>query len=318
MANATPNRPAQIEGAGDPRALMLDVFSGEVYTTFARATVVRDTITERQISVGKTVEFPVIGRATQGYHTPGTELLGTSIPHNEVSLSVDDMNVSHVFVAEVDDLLMHYDNRAPYAEAMGEALAVNFDENAARAIILTARSGPNITGLPGGGSVIDANFNTSGTALYDGIRAAKRAMDVKNVPVNGSLYGLLPTVQWYLLAAESRLVNRDFNPGAASQTVTERDMINVDGVMVRKSNVVSGVFGQDQSAAPAVLTKYRGNFVPTAGLVYHKAATGTVIRLGATAMVERDGRRLGDLLVAKQLVGHGRLRPEAAIELRLS
>ena len=55
MANATPSRLGQVNGAGDVQALFLKVFSGEVMAQFEKTTVFKDKMQERSISSGKSV-----------------------------------------------------------------------------------------------------------------------------------------------------------------------------------------------------------------------------------------------------------------------
>ena len=66
------------------------------------------------------------------------------------------------------------------------------------------------------------------------------------------------------------------------------------------------------------LSKYNGNFSTTVGLVMHESAVGTVKLMDLSTEMEWDIRRQGWLIVAKYALGHGLLRPEAAVEIKTS
>ena len=76
MSNATPTNFGQTNGSGDRLNLFLKVFGGEVITAFQRKTVMNDKVMLRNIASGKSAQFPVLGRTTASYHTPGAEILG--------------------------------------------------------------------------------------------------------------------------------------------------------------------------------------------------------------------------------------------------
>jgi len=65
-----PSRLGALNAAGgDPDALFLKVFSGEVLTTFQENNVMMPLHRVRTISSGKTAQFPVTGVAAAKYHT---------------------------------------------------------------------------------------------------------------------------------------------------------------------------------------------------------------------------------------------------------
>ena len=68
MANASPVSVGKINAGGSEDALFLKVFSGEVLTSFERASVTQGAETVRTISNGKSAQFPVMGRIDASYH----------------------------------------------------------------------------------------------------------------------------------------------------------------------------------------------------------------------------------------------------------
>jgi hypothetical protein len=120
--------------------LFLRVFSGEVMQAFKRATVFRDTIMSKTLTNGKSMTFPRLGRALGRYHTPGTPVIGTGnrIAEAEREIYVDDLYLADVFVYVLDELKESFAHRAPYATALGEALAQKYDRNICKVLFSAA------------------------------------------------------------------------------------------------------------------------------------------------------------------------------------
>ena len=315
MANSTPNRPGQNLGAGDVRALMLDLFGGEIISAFETATLMRDKHQTKTLSKGKSFKFPAIWRATGGYHAPGVEITGDTIPHTDITVDPDDKLVSSVFIADIDELLNHFDVRAPYTKELGEFLARHYDANVMRTILLAARAGALFSGDQGGTGLQDATFTTDAAALINGFSAAKQAMDEKDVPVNSQpVHGLLKPAQWYLVARSDKNLNRDFNGGTAS--VRSMTLTTIDDISVHKSNIASGVFGADDSANAAIPAAYRAKFGTTVGAVWTPMAACSAIVQDVSFQIVDQPEKQGTLLISRMMVGTRKLRSKCAVELR--
>ncbi|HEY0623174.1 hypothetical protein [Sphingomonas sp.] len=323
MADSTPNRPGQDQGTGDARALMLDLFGGEIISAFETATVLRDKHQTKTLSKGKSFKFPAIWRAGGGYHTPGVELTGRQIKHTEITVDPDDALVSDVFVADIDELLNHFDVRAPYTKEMGEFLARHYDTNVLRTILKAARSGALFTGDSGGGAVVNASLATDGSALIDAVSAAKEAMDGKDVPVNAqSVHAMFKPAQWYLMARTDKNLNRDTNGGGAS--IRSMTLTTIDEIAVHKSNLANEVFGQDNTAGDYIDAEsekfipsyYRAKFGTTVGAVWTPMAACSAIVRDVGFDIEPQPRKLGTLLIASLITGTRTLRSKCAVELR--
>lgn len=323
MANSTPSRPgANLLGA-DPRELMLDLFGGEVITAFETATILRDKHQTKSLAKGKSFKFPAIWKAGGGYHTPGTEITGRQINHTELTVEPDDKLVSDVFVADIDELLNHYDVRQPYTKELGEFLARHYDANVLRTILLASRGGALFAGDQGGGAVVNASLATDGQALLDGVSAAKEAMDTKDVPVNSMpLHAIFKPAQWYLMARTDKNLNRDFNGGGA--TLQRQTLTTVDEINILKSNIASEVFGVDNRAAPYstagdekfIPSVYRGSFGTTVGAVWTPMAACSAIVQDVGFQIVDQPEKQGTLLIARMMVGTRQLRTKCAMELR--
>ena len=114
MSNATASRLGAVNaGTSDYQELFLKVFSGEILTAFAENNVFNDKLhTTRTITSGKSAQFPVTGTASAAYHTPGNQLTGGAILHNEKVINIDDLLIAQTFVAQIDELMNHFDVRS--------------------------------------------------------------------------------------------------------------------------------------------------------------------------------------------------------------
>lgn len=313
MANATVSRLGQAGLAGDAKALFLKVFSGEVLTAFETTTLMKGLTRHRQIQSGKSAQFPATFRASSGYHTPGSEIVGKQIAHNEVTITIDDLLIADVFIANIDEAQNHYDVRGPYSSEIGHALARAYDQNIARNVIRAARGGALFSGDQGGSALTDADSNTSATSLAGSIWAAKQSMEEKDVPVDQQrVNAALKPAQWYLLAQEPTLIlNRDVD-GDGSYSKGTFSMVG--GVDVHKSNNLP--WGTDDSANTDIPTDYRISMATTTAAVFTEDAAATVQLMGLGMESEYDIRRQGTLMVAKYAVGHGPLRNKCAVEIK--
>lgn len=315
MSTSIPSRPGQNLGAGDPRALMLDLFGGEVVTAFERSAILRDKHTTKTLARGKSFRFPAIWRANGGYHTPGTEILGDVIPHTEIVVVPDDKLVSSVFVADIDELMNHYDIRQPYTTELGEFLARHFDANIMRSLILASRGPALFAGDQGGGAVQNASLATDANLLIGAFSQAKQVMDEKDVPVASMpVHGLLRPAQWYLIARSDKNLNADFNSGDAS--IRRMTLTTIDDIMIHKSNIASTVFGVNDAANSAIPAAYRARFDTTVGVVWTPYAVCSAIVQEPSFQIVDQPEKQGTLMISRMMVGTRTLRTKCAVELR--
>ena len=306
MANASPSRLGMVNGTGADDALFLKVFGGEVLTTFAETNVFLPLTQVRTIQSGKSAQFPVLGKNTAFYHTPGSEIVGNNIKQAERIINVDGLLVSPVFIAKIDEAKNHYDVRSQYTKECGASLANQADKTIAQVLVNAARSAATITGGVGGSKLVNANYATNSDTLSDGIFKVAQTFDEKDVPEADRIVAVRPA-QYYLMVAGTKVLNRDWG-GAGSYM--DGKVLKVAGVSIVKSNHIPStvVTGSAQAV-------YDGDFTNTVAVAWHKSAVGTVKLLDLQTEGEWDIRRQGTLIVAKYAMGHGVLRPEAAIEL---
>lgn len=322
MADAFPSRLGQINQSGDPKALFMKVFAGEVLAAFERKNKMLKLTTVRTIEHGKSASFPVIGRIGAEYHVPGTEIRGLGVNHNEVVITIDDLLISHVFIADIDEAMNHYDVRSQYSTEMGNKLATKMDENILKEIVKAARKGPNVAdpGYPGGTQISNDKFkfdpNGSGAAvdkkewakaLAEGLFEAARILDENDAPED-TRYAVFSPREYYALLHNTDLINSLFGGAGA---IADGQILRVAGIEIIKSNNVPH---RDDTAED---TRHGVDASKTVGVVFTPQAVATVKLMDLSLQSEWDIRRQGTLMVARYAVGHGPLRPECAVELKL-
>lgn len=316
MTDAVVSALGQIEGAGLTDELFLKVFSGEVMTIFEAENKTKNRVMSRSITSGKSAQFPVMGRASAYYHTPGNEILGGTIKHNEKVITIDDLLISPVFIAEIDEAKNHYDVRGHYSTEVGRILAQVWDKHALQVGVLAARTTTgNIDGESPAGSVITetaAGDFMDPDALAAAFFAAAQKLDEKNVPEMDRCAYLDPA-RYYTLVQSDKVINRDFS--ASNGDFAKGKVFECAGIEIVKTNNLptTNVTGGDVASGTG--DKYVGDFTSTAGLIMHKSAIGTVQLMDLSTRMDYDPRRIGTQVVSKYAVGHGVLRPEAAVEL---
>lgn len=304
-----PSRFGQVNQAGDPLALFLKMFGGEVLTAFSETNVALGRHMVRSIASGKSASFPASWKGDAAYHTPGKELLGSTLGHNERIISIDDLLVADRAIASIDEAMNHYDVRSIYSRDIGMALARRFDKNVLAVIGLTARASATVTGANGGSVITDANSKTVAANLEADVFAAIQALDEKDVPENDRYVFLKPQQYYLLVSTSTRVINRDYNPtpngGYAIGKVRE-----LAGAEIVKTNNLPST---NITTGPGA---YQGNFSTTAALVAQKGAAGTVKLIDLAVEQEYSVRHQSTLLVGKYALGHGILRPECGVEIK--
>ena len=324
MSNASPVKFGNANsGSTRDDALFLKVFAGEVITSFDRASKTQGADMVRSISNGKSASFPVMGRIGAEYHAVGAEILGSAVNSNEKVITINDLLISSVFVSNIEEAKNHWDVRSAYSTEMGRALSFQKDKHILQTIGQATLASANVTGGDATTNITNtgiasATDATAANAMIDAIFAAAKELDANYVPSEGRKC-FMRLEEYYKLANATNAVNVDFsggaNGGVASGKVTRIAGIELIPVPhFATGNVNSGT---DQGSAtnggsnPQAVNL--SNFV---ALVSHPSAVGTVKLMDLAVEKEYDIRRQGTLMVAKYSMGHGVLRPEAAVGIK--
>ena len=322
MSNANPSGIGQVNNAGASDALFLKQFSGEVLTSFEQATVTADKQMVRTIANGKSAQFPVMGRSSASYHTPGTEITGTDVNHNEKVITINDLLLSSHFISNIEEAKNHYDVRSVYSTEMGRALAFQMDKHVLQTMLQAAGASANVgdSGYAAGTtltntSIASATAATAADALIESIFDAAESLDNNYVPSEGRFCFLKPD-DYYKLANASKAVNVDFS---GQGSIASGNVLQIAGItLVKTPHLPTSNIAYDASA-PATEDGTAGrqavNATNTSAIVSHTSAVGTVKLMDLAVESEYDIRRQGTLMVAKYAMGHGVLRPEAAVRI---
>lgn len=311
MADATVSRLGQVNLANDAKALFLKKYGGEVMTSFEEANVFTPHHMVRTIENGKSAQFPVMGKSSAAYHTPGAEITGGQLAHAERIITIDDLLIDPKFIANIDEAMNHYDVRSTYTTEQGRALSYKYDTNVAAVGCLAARAAATVTGGDGGTVLTNLAMNTDAAVIAASFWDAAQTFDEKDIP-EADRTGFLRPAQYYLVNQNTTVLNKDWD---GSGSYSEGGNIMIAGIKIQKTNHLPST---DLSADATVSPSAQGSFLNTYGLIMQKAAVGTVKLMDLGIESDYQVNRQGTLMVAKYAVGHGILRPECAIELRTS
>ena len=321
MANASPVSVGRVNAGGSEDALFLKVFAGEVITSFDRASKTQGADMVRSISNGKSATFPVMGRIGASYHAVGTEITGSDINHNEKVITINDLLISSVFVSNIEEAKNHWDVRSAYSTEIGRALAFQKDKHILQTIGQASLASANITGGDATTNIVNtgiasATDSTAANAMIDAIFAAAKELDANYVPSEGRKC-FMRLEEYYKLANATNAVNVDFSGNGSIAEGKVHKIAGIELIPVAhfvNTNVTSGT--DAGSATNGGSTPQAVNLSNFVALVSHPSAVGTVKLMDLAVEKEYDIRRQGTLMVAKYSMGHGVLRPEAAVGIK--
>lgn len=343
------SRLGAVNGGNNKREIFLKQFSGEVLTSFEEKNIAMPLHRVRTISSGKSAQFPSIGVIDAAYHQAGQTILGDSVNHSEITVTVDDLLVSAAFVPKIDEAMNHYEVRSTYSKEMGNALANAADRNVFSTILkgATTTSGGDQAGYwssadfaglnvedsdsgTGGvqetAGVIDTDTGgtvATGQQIVDAVFKALQKFDEHDV--TGEKFLVLTPEAYYLLfgAQANTIVNTAMNRDAGGNgSVALGQAPTIGGVKVLMSNHLPT--GAQTTPTPLSTTTNSGEARNTAyeatisnlkGLVFTKDAAATVKLLDLGVESEYQIDRQGTLMVAKYAMGHNVLRGKSAIAI---
>jgi hypothetical protein len=199
------NRTGANNGGSDKRALMLKVFSGEILANYSTKTILANLVRTRTISGGKSATFPIYGKASAKWHTPGQNILEAAngmlsdFKYGERVIAIDNMLTASTLIHDVDELLQFWDVRGPIATELGYALARAYDGMAMRTFIAASLATSPISNTSGNGTALAGETITTGSTgsvtgaqVVDSMFSAQEKLDNKDVPTEGRFVILRP------------------------------------------------------------------------------------------------------------------------------
>lgn len=346
--NFTGNRTGALNAGADKRELFLKVFSGEILSNYETKLVLAPLVRNRTIAVGKSATFPIYGKASAKWHTPGQNILEASasmlsdFKYGERVINIDNMLTANTLIHDVDELLNHWDVRGPIAQELGWALARAMDGMAMRTMIAASVSTNPISNTSGNGTALSGETITTGTAgsvtgpqIVDALFSAQEKFDNKDVPESGRFCIVRPEQYNLVLAAAGNSsyafrFSSDFNGGTANAGMGTAAPVEIAGFKVLKSNLFPRDVGDESSDALYGNTNiandvfggngtgygYGASNIDYWGICGHADAIGVVKKLDVATEMERKIEYQGTLVVSKLMAGFGVLRPECAIGLK--
>lgn len=332
MSNSNVSLQGAVNSAGDPRSLFYKVFTGEVLTAFDRKNVMESRHRIRNIQNQKSASFANTGQARGRIHVPGTEITGQDMQHNETVITVDDLLISDVFVADIYEAMNHYEVRRDYSHQLGEALARTFDKQVMRVAAQAARADNKITGLPGGTSLyLGAAYAGKSDLdkaqdLADAFFLAHQTFIENDVDPSGC-FALIRPDAYFRLVRNKDLLNSDWG-GLGSFAEAELPMVAGIPLVVTNNlpsqndatNAANETYAGSsvsviRDGVDYISSKYSDDYTGVEAIIMKPEAVGTVKLIDLSLQSQFDIRRQGTLMVARMAVGHGVLRPECAIEI---
>ncbi len=332
MANMLLTRPGASNGGSDSRALLLKLFTGEVYESFRNALIAKPLVQSRTLTSGKEAQFIHTGTMSASFHTPGTPLLGNGSGTNgapkqaETTITVDQLLVSQAFVYELDEVLAHYDIRGPIARQIGQSLAEHYDRRIFRVLDQAAEASAAVTGEPGGFEVnLGANKEYDAQALVDGFFEAAAVLDERSAPKDGRVAVLSPRQYYSLISSvDTNILNRDLGNTQGNLTSGE-GLYEIAGIKIYKSNNIPflgkyGV-GTGTTIENTDTTNEKNDygdatdFANSCGLIFHRDAAACVEAIGPSVQTSGSDVSImyqGDLIVGRLAMGAGAVRVSVA------
>jgi hypothetical protein len=213
-----------------------------------------------------------------------------------------------IFVADFDELLNHYDVRGPYATQLGQSLGSLQAKRIASMHILASRSTAK-QDQPTPSYSWDANMKTSATALETAYFAAVQFLHENDIS-GAEVQSRLPWAQVLLMARNIGLQATDVSrPEAGSGNRVSGTLGQVAGISTMGTNFIPKI---NVNTGPS---KYQGDFSTTVGHIGNRMAVGSLERKAMQLTVKQQEERLGTIMIASQLNGHGILRGECSYEL---
>lgn len=308
---AAPDQVVQAFGTsygGSTDDLFLKVFSGEVMTAFNAEVVTPSRHVTRTITSGKSAQFPLLSTLSASYHTAGTYILGQASNTGEYTITVDALLICPLFLANIDEAKTHFDVRAPYTSECGVAIGQTFDQHVLQSLGLAARDATTPVNTTGGTTLTSATtlYKTSSTDLAAGLFLAAQTLAERNVPMSQPRSAFVRPAQYYLLAQNVNLINKDWGGSGAYSDASITKVAGIELVMTNNLPITNINTG---------LSKYQGDWSKMACLVTTPRAAGTLKLMDLAIESEYKMELQGTLIIARLAVGHAPLRGECAVEL---
>jgi len=175
------------------------LFDSEVKQAYQGQRLLAGVTRERSGVEGSTVKFPKIGKGSATIRVPQTDVTPLNVSYSQVTATMEDY-----IAAEYSDIFnqqkVNFNERQELVQVVSGAIARRMDQVVLDA--LTAASSPSLVGNDVGATDSDLNVAK--------LRAAKKALDAKNVPSEGRTI-IVHANNLSSLLSETEVTSSDFN-----------------------------------------------------------------------------------------------------------
>lgn len=174
------------------------LFDEEVKQAYQGEALLRGTMRSRTGVQGNTVKFPKIGKGVATVRVPQTDVTPLNVTYSQVTATMTDY-----IAAEYSDIFhqshVNFDERRELVQVVSKSIARRMDQICIDALNAAASPSTVATGVGGAAS----NMNVAK------LRAAAKAMNEKNVPMEGR-HLLMHSSQLDALLSETETTSSDF------------------------------------------------------------------------------------------------------------
>lgn len=235
-------RPGQQNATGAIDALHIEQFTGEVYQTLNRLSVLAPRVKMRSVRGTSVITANSVGKSTLQKVTPGAAPDGTVNKFGKVSMTIDTLIIARDVIPLLEDFQTNYDSRSEIAQEHGKEHAKFFDQTffiqAIKAGLLTANTfGTTSDGHTGGTQVdlVGASDHQDPALLYQGLVDLITGLRKKDVdPVMDGMILGVGHDEFATLSMNELLINSEYK--LADGTSIPQMVLKAHGVPVIPSN----------------------------------------------------------------------------------
>jgi hypothetical protein len=239
------------------------LFDSEVKQAYQAQRALAGLTRERTNVEGSTVKFPKIGKGSASVRVPQTDVVPLNVTYSQVTASMTDY-----IAAEYSDIFhqqrVNFNERQELVQVVSGAIGRRMDQ-----VIIDALIAASSTGTVANTVADDGSTGSASNLNVGKLRAAKKALDAKNVPMEGRTIVLHANNLSALLGLTS-VTSSDFNTVKALVTG------EVDTFLGFKFVTVGD---RDEGGLP-VASSVRTVFA------FHRDAVGMAIGLNQTSRVD--------------------------------
>lgn len=264
------------------------LFDSEVKQAYQGQRMLAGLTRERSNVEGSTVKFPKIGKGTATIRVPQTDVTPLNVSYSQVTATMSDF-----IAAEYSDIFnqqkINFNERQELVQVVSGAIARRMDQVCLDA--LAAASSPNTVGNDIGGT--DSNLNVAK------MRAAKKALDAKNVPADGRVL-VIHANSLDSLLGETEVTSSDFN--------TVKALVQGDINTFLGFNVVT-LGDRDEGGLPIDGSNDRTVYA------FHRDALGLGIGMGQTSRVDYIAEKTSFLVASMFSAGAVSIDDEGIVNI---